>query len=178
MNVNKVCSFTGHRPSKFNFKYDEEDINCIKLKVKLIDEIEKIYLSGVKYFLTGCAMGVDIWCAEIVLQLKKKYKAIELFSVIPCNNHDEKWNESYKQRLKNILDNSTKVIKLQENYTSDCYFRRNKYLVDKSNIILGVYDLKSQRSGTKNTLNYAISQNKEIIVLDIHNLEIYKYFNL
>lgn len=153
--MSKVCSFTGHRPDKFNFKYNEEHIDCIRLKAKLIDEIEKLYLSGVKYFLTGCAMGVDIWCAEIVLQLKNKYEDIELFSVLPCNNHDEKWSKSYKQRLKNVLDNSKKSIKLQKNYTYDCYFKINKYLVDKSNIVLGVYDLKMKRGGTRNTLNYA-----------------------
>lgn len=176
--MSKICSFTGHRPDKFNFKYNEEHIDCIRLKAKLIDEIEKLYLSGVKYFLTGCAMCVDIWCAEIVLQLKNKYEDIELFSVLPCNNHDEKWSESYKQRLKNVLDNSKKSITLQKNYTSDCYFKRNKYLVDKSNIVLGVYDLKMKRSGTRNTLNYAIQENKEIIILDIANLQIYKYFKL
>lgn len=80
--MSKICSFTGHRPDKFNFKYNEEHIDCIRLKAKLIDEIEKLYLSGVKYFLTGCAVGVDIWCAEIVLQLKNKYEDIELFSVL------------------------------------------------------------------------------------------------
>lgn len=100
-------------------------------------------------------MGVDIWCAEIVLQLKNKYEDIELFSVLTCNNHDEKWSKSYKQRLKNVLDNSKKSIKLQKNYTYDCYFKINKYLVDKSNIVLGVYDLKMKRGGTRNTLNYA-----------------------
>ena len=176
--MSKICSFTGHRPDKFNFKYNEEHIDCIRLKAKLIDEIEKLYLSGVKYFLTGCAVGVDIWCAEIVLQLKNKYEDIELFSVLPCNNHDERWSESYKQRLKNVLDNSKKSIKLQKNYISDCYFKINKYLVDKSNIVLGVYDLKMKRSGTRNTLNYAIQENKEIIILDIANLQIYKYFKL
>ncbi|WP_250277792.1 SLOG family protein [[Clostridium] colinum] len=177
--MNKVCSFTGHRPNKFNFKYDEEHIDCIRIKAKLIDEIENLYLNGVKYFLTGCAMGVDIWCAEIVLQLMKKYNDIKLFCVLPFNNHCEKWNESYKLRLKNIIDNSTKTIKLQESYTTDCYFKRNKYLVDKSNIILGVYDLNIEKSGTKNTLNYAIQQNKEIIILSYFvNLQIYKYFKL
>lgn len=178
MSVEKICSFTGHRPNKFSFKYNEENIDCIRLKAKLIDEIENLYLNGVKYFLTGCAMGVDIWCAEIVLQLKNKHNDIKLFCVLPCSNHYENWNENYKLRLKNIIDNSTKTIKLQENYTEDCYFKRNKYLVDKSNIILGVYDLKMKKSGTRNTLNYAIQENKEIIVLDTISLQVYKYFKL
>lgn len=87
--MNKICSFTGHRPSKFSFKYNEEDIECIKLKAKIIEQIEKMYLGGVKIFLTGCAMGVDIWCGEIVLQLMKKYNDIKLYFILPCNSIEQ-----------------------------------------------------------------------------------------
>ena len=176
--MSKVCSFTGHRPSKFKFKYNEDDIECIKLKAKLIDEIEKLYFKGIKIFLTGCAMGVDIWCGEIVLQLMKEYNDIQLFCVLPCNNHYENWSENYKNRLKNLMGNCTKNILVQKDYTDDCFFKRNKYLVDKSSVVLGVYDINLTKSGTKNTLKYAINQNKEVIILNINDLEIYKHFIL
>lgn len=178
MSVNKVCSFTGHRPSKFNFKYDEEHIDCIRLKAKLINEIERLYLKGFKIFLTGCAMGVDIWCGEIVLQLMKKYKDIQLFSILPCNNYYINWSENYKQRLKNIMKNCTKTILLQERYLNDCYLKRNIYLVDKANLILAVYDINSDKSGTKSTLQYAIKKEKEVIIINIDDLQIYRYFRL
>ena len=74
--MKKVVCFTGHRPSKFSFGYNENSIELIKLKSLLINEIEKLYLLGYKTFLTGCAMGIDIWCAEIVLDLKKKFNDI------------------------------------------------------------------------------------------------------
>ena len=38
--MNKICSFTGHRLSKFSFKYNEEDIECIRLKAKIIEQYE------------------------------------------------------------------------------------------------------------------------------------------
>lgn len=176
--MNKVCSFTGHRPSKFDFKYNEDDIQCIKLKAKLIQEIEKLYFQGVKIFLTGCAIGADILCGEIVLQLMKKYNDIQLYCVLPCNNHNVNWNEEYKNRLKNLMENCTRNIFLQENYSKYCYFKRDKYLVDKASLIFAVYDINSEKSGTKTTLKYAINQNKNIIILNINDLEIYKYFIL
>ncbi len=67
---------------------------------------------------------------------------------------------------------------MQKDYTDDCFFKRNKYLVDKSNVVLGVYDINLTKSGTKNTLKYAINQNKEVIILNINDLEIYKHFIL
>ena len=35
-----VASFTGHRPDKFSFKYNEQHIDCIRLKSILINQIE------------------------------------------------------------------------------------------------------------------------------------------
>ena len=174
--MNKICSFTGHRLSKFSFKYNEEDIECIKLKAKIIEQIEKMYLDGVKIFLTGCAMGVDIWCGEIVLQLMKKYDDMKLYCILPCNNIEQNWSELYKQRLKNMLNDCTKTITLQQYYSDDCFFKRNRYLVDKATVVFGVYDINCDKSGTKNTLNYAKNMNKDIVILNIEDLEIYKHF--
>lgn len=91
----------------------------------------------------------------------KKYNDIQLFCVLPCNNHYENWGENYKNRLKNLMKNCTKNILVQKDYTDDCFFKRNKYLVDKSNVVLGVYNINLTKSGTKNTLKYAISQGKK-----------------
>lgn len=176
--MKQICSFTGHRPDKFSFKYDEEHIDCIKLKAILIQQIEKLYFKGVKIFLTGCAMGADMWCGEIILNLMEKYSDIQLYCILPCKNQDKDWNNYYKNRYSRLINNCTKVILIQEDYTEDCYFKRNKYLVDKSTIVFGVYDINSKRSGTRNTLVYALKENKKIIILDINDLEIYKKFIL
>ena len=39
---------------------------------------------GVTHFITGMALGVDMYAAEIVLDLKSKYPHITLESAIPC----------------------------------------------------------------------------------------------
>ncbi len=174
--MSKIASFTGHRPDKFSFKYDEQHINCIKLKYTLINEIEKLYSKGVKIFLTGCALGVDIWCGEIVLNLMQIYDDIQLYCILPCKNQDKIWNDSYKKRFENLINNCTKSILIQQDYSKDCFFKRNKYLVDKANIILAVYNISLNKSGTKNTLNYAIKENKETIIIDGNTLDIYKTY--
>ena len=171
--MSKVCSFTGHRPDKFNFKYNENDVECIMLKSKLIQEIERLYFQGFKLFLTGCAMGVDIWCAEIVLDLKRKFNDIELYCIIPFEKQSEKWKQEYKLRYNYILENCTRQILLQKEYTKDCYLKRNKFLIDKANVIIGVYDENHLSSGTKNTLNYALNMNKKIILVDPNLLKVF-----
>mgnify|MGYP001859865645 CR=1 FL=1 len=175
--MKKNVSFTGHRPSKFSFGYNENSVECIKLKALLINEIEKLYLLGYKTFLTGCAMGVDMWGAEIVLDLKKKFDDIKLFCIIPFENQCERWQEDYKKRFNYIIENCTQKIILQKEYDSDCYFKRNKFLVKHSTVIISVYDEKHSNSGTKNTLNYALSLNKNIILINPNLLKVFNIKN-
>ena len=60
MNRNS-CAFTGHRPSKFPWKYNETDSRCVELKAALSVQITELASSGVTHFLSGMGEGVDAW---------------------------------------------------------------------------------------------------------------------
>ena len=62
MNKQRVC-FTGHRPEKLNIS--ERKVKEL-LKTAIIDAINDGYIT----FISGMARGIDIWSAEIVLELK------------------------------------------------------------------------------------------------------------
>lgn len=49
-------------------------------------------------------------------------------------------------------------------------FNRDKWMVDKSDYVIGVYD--GSKSGTGHTINYARKLEKEIITLHPKTLEI------
>ena len=83
--MNKTCCFTGHRPKSLPFGYDEGAEGCKRLKALLTESIEKqITENGVTHLISGMAMGVDIYAAEAVLELKEKYPHITLECAIPC----------------------------------------------------------------------------------------------
>lgn len=74
-----VCMFTGHRPKGLPFGYNEKDSRCKKLKKmlkKLI--VQKIQEENTTAFLSGMALGTDMFAAEIVLELKRKFGAIRI----------------------------------------------------------------------------------------------------
>ena len=67
----KTCAFTGHRPQNLPFGFNEEDEHCISLKKVLREQIiNLIENKGVTHFISGMAIGVDMYAAEIVLGLK------------------------------------------------------------------------------------------------------------
>lgn len=71
----RTCAFTGHRPQNLPFRFNENDDRCIALKQKLRDCIvQLIEQEGVRHFISGMAIGVDMYAAEIVLELKAEYR--------------------------------------------------------------------------------------------------------
>ena len=74
----------GTPPSEPAFPF-ENDERCIDLKRRLKDAIiEMITQNGVTHFISGMAIGVDMYAAEIVLELKETYPNISLEAAIPC----------------------------------------------------------------------------------------------
>ncbi len=57
--IEKCCAFTGHRPRKFPWGYNEADTKCVALKQALTREIVKLVEAGYTDFLSGMAEGTD-----------------------------------------------------------------------------------------------------------------------
>ena len=65
-------AFTGHRPKGLG--YPESDGRCDALKRLLRLLVRRlIQEQGVTHFISGMAQGVDLYAAEIVLELKEQY---------------------------------------------------------------------------------------------------------
>ncbi len=90
--------FTGHRPQSLPFKFNETDDRCRELKKRLAYFIRKKIENGITCFLSGMAIGIDSFSAEIVLSLKKESPNISLNSIIPCANQSCKWDNEQVSR--------------------------------------------------------------------------------
>lgn len=167
--MEKKCCFTGHRPKSLPFGYNEEEALCKKLKELLSESIERqITENGVTHFISGMAMGVDIYAAEAVLKLREKYPQIKLECAIPCETQANKWSEGWRNRYFDIIRRSDVAKMLQTHYTPDCIMKRNKYMVDNSDVVIAVWN--GLKSGTGNTVNYAVKSGKNVIIIDPNKL--------
>ena len=162
----KTCAFTGHRPQHLPFGMNKNDERCVKLKEELKEQIiNLIETEGVTHFITGMALGVDLYAAEIVLDLKACYPNITLESAIPCETQAVKWSMTQRERYYDIAAQCDKETMLQSHYSPDCMDKRNRYMVDHADFIIAVWD--GRHSGTGKTVTYARGRNgKAIIVID------------
>ena len=162
----KTCAFTGHRPQHLPFGMNENDERCTDLKETLKEQIiNLIEKEDVTHFITGMALGIDLYAAEIVLDLKARYPNITLESAIPCETQAVKWSMAQRERYYDIAAQCDKETMLQSHYSPDCMDKRNCYMVDHADFIIAVWD--GRPSGTGKTVTYARSKNgKSIIVID------------
>ncbi|MCL2816650.1 MAG: DUF1273 domain-containing protein [Oscillospiraceae bacterium] len=171
--IKKSCAFTGHRPQRFSFGYNEDDEKCQKLNKIMEDEIEKLIAAGVTDYYTGMALGADTWAAEIILDLKEKYPALRLIAVLPCETQANDWTVEQRERYFNALAVCDEVITLHKKYKPSCMFERNRYLVDHAEYLLAVYD-GGERSGTAYTVRYGKQKERKIIIIDSDTLAVKK----
>lgn len=167
----RTCAFTGHRPQNLPFRFDESDKRCIALKNQLRKLIvQLIEQHNVTHFISGMAIGVDMYAAEIVLDLKARYPHITLESAIPCETQAAKWSEPLRARYFRIAKQCDKETMLQTQYTPDCMQKRNRYMVDQADMLLAVWD--GTPSGTGSTVKYAQMQGRTVWILDPKSLRV------
>ena len=160
-----TCAFTGHRPKSFPWKYNEAAPGCVLLKEVLAKQIKLLADRGVTDWLSGMAQGVDLWCAQIVLDLRKENPALKLHCILPCEGQESKWSASARERYRSILAQANEVIYVGQEYSRDCMLERNRYLVDHSSVLLAVYN-GTRRSGTGATIRCALKEKREVIIIN------------
>ena len=147
------CAFTGYRPMKMPFGYDEECPLALDFKKRLHETIEILILQGYKHMISGGAQGMDLMAAETVLDLQKDYPEVTLEIAVPFETQAVKWSDDYRKRWQECIDRADVITVLSHQYTKGCLYARNRYLVTQADLLLACYD--GQEGGTKNTVDYA-----------------------
>ena len=169
--LDNCCAFTGHRPYKLPWRYNEADSRCLALKAALAGQITQLVDAGVTDFYSGGADGVDCWASLIVLELRKKNPALKLHLILPHEGQADKWNDSAQERYHSILKKADSVEYVSREYYDGCMLDRNHRLVEATGVLLAVYN-GEWRGGTAATVRYARKLGRGIIILNPITLEV------
>ena len=146
----RALCFTGHRPDKLGFTQREEDELRLRLQMRIVQAVSEGYTD----FYCGMAMGVDIIAGELVASLRQQYPEIRLIAVIPFPAQSRKWNDMWRSRWSALLNLADEKVILYPVFRRGCYHARNRYMVDRSERVIAVYD-GSLSGGTFTTVSYA-----------------------
>jgi uncharacterized phage-like protein YoqJ len=164
IDISKTWCFTGHRPNKL-YGYDRNNAGNLQLCFAIRDAVKYLHLThGIDTFISGMALGWDIWAALEVLELKETYP-IKLICVIPCKGHSDKF-QNFDKLLYNVIISKADYI---HNVTGIKYFPqcmqiRNEWMVNNSNGQIAGWD--GTKGGTFNCIQYAnkVEKTNRIII--------------
>lgn len=151
--MNKACCFSGHRDIPI------ENLPVIRNRIKR--SILNFIDNGGRFFACGGAIGFDMVAAEEVLAIKEKYPYIQLVLLLPFPGYTSKWSEADKTRLETIKEQSIYKY-IGQAYHKGIYFARDRELVSGSDTCI-CYLTKSEHSGTRYTVNYALNRRLWIV---------------
>lgn len=151
--LHRVC-FTGHRPEKLKVA---DSLIIANLRTEILKAID----DGFSVFISGMARGVDIWAAEIVLELRDAGAPIRLVCASPYEGFERGWSGDWQKRYNNILQRADLVRYISKGYSRSCFQIRNEWMVNHSNLVIAAYN--GEKGGTKNTIDYAKKQDIETI---------------
>ena len=152
------CCFTGHRPEKLAM---DESQAKEWLETQVRDAIGKGFVT----FLTGMAMGVDLWAAEIVLRLKEENSNLHLIACTPWPGFAARWKEPWKSMYYDTLKKADYKVNVSDHYHNGVFQQRNEYMVRHSSLVIACYN--GAPGGTKNTIDFANRLGVPVIISEI-----------
>ena len=132
------------------------------LYFKVKSAIQKAIEDGYTHFITGMAYGFDMLVTQALIELKKTHPQIIIECAIPCENQTKKWDIEDISEYEYLIKKCDIITVLSKKYTPECMFERNRYMVDKSSLVISAYN-GLEKSGTAYTLNYARDKGVKIV---------------
>ena len=156
---NETCCFTGHRIIA------SEALPTVRRALRF--EVRRLYVNGIRNYITGGALGFDTLAAEAVIELKLEHPDVRLIVALPCADHDSKWTDAQRRRSSVIKHHADYVVILSGSYYDGCMQARNRYMVDNSSQCVSYCGKNG--GGTYYTVNYAKS--KGLYVEELYGLK-------
>lgn len=140
-----IVAFTGHRPDKIggyavpNPTYD-----------RIVRELEwqLLWLGPVKA-ISGMALGVDQWAAQICVNL-----GIPFVAAVPFAGQERMWPQASVAVYEKLIAKAAEVVVVcKGGYTASKMQERNRWMVDRCDVLIAVWD--GSCGGTGNCVEYA-----------------------
>lgn len=157
----KTCCVTGHRSIPSN--------QAEAVRQGLDQAVHQAIAGGYNAFISGFADGVDLMFAEIVSQTMQENPRIKLIAAIPYRKRLETLQK--RERTKALLEQCAEIYVAAEEYLPSVYVKRNRYMVERSDRVVAVYDGRDS-GGTVGTIRLAHQMKKELWEIPVGPLHI------
>ena len=159
----KSCAFTGHRDLT-----EPEKRRACEIMRRITARLMREH--GTESFYVGGALGFDTAAAVALAHLKKDFaesgeKPPKIILVCPHDGQESRWKERDQKIYRSLFNYYDDKICLAERYYDGCMFARNRYMVDRADLVIACLDRARRTGGSLMTVGYA--ERKGIPVLNL-----------
>lgn len=141
MNIIKTLYITGYRSFEIGvFQANDPKIKVIKKVLK--NEIISYLDQGLEWILISGNLGVELWAADVVAELKNEYEELKLGILYPFEGFGENWNEQNRTLLDKAQATADYINYVsQKPYESPAQLKNHtQFILAHSGASLMVYD--------------------------------------
>ena len=151
-----IVAFSGHRPDKCG-GYNLPNPTYLHICKEIDKALRQLKPEKV---ISGMALGVDQWAANIAFKLK-----IPVLAAVPFDGQEKKWPDKSQSIYRKLLNKASEIVVVSPpGFTKEKMQIRNRFLVDQSDLLIAIFN--GSPGGTANCIEYAKHTNKKIIFID------------
>ncbi len=138
---------TGYKSFELNiFKYDAPEVYYLKafIRHKLLQYIDE----GLEWVLIQGQLGIELWTAEVVIDLRVEYPDLKLGIITPFYGHTSKWNEQNQMKYNKIAQETDFMESVHHTeYEGPYQFKQtDQFILDHTDMTILIYDEEQEGS--------------------------------
>jgi len=155
---------TGHRPNVFTSKTKSFALEEMR---RIASKLKNDY--GMQEAITGMALGVDTWWAQINLEL-----GVPIAAYIPFEAQINKWPQENVDEWKRIRSLASREIVVADHFSVRNLHARNDAMIKDSDLAVAVWDSEKTFGGTYSAVQKILKKGLPVVIIDIHQMKTYK----
>ncbi len=142
MNALAITGYKPHELGLFSDKHPGVEVIKYALRKKLMTFIEE----GTTWFIISGQPGVELWAAQVILELREEYSDIQLGILTPFLDQETRWPEGVQAIYQDILAQADFVDSITKRpYENPSQLRlKNEFIVTKTDGLFVLYDEEKQ----------------------------------
>ena len=168
-------AITGYKAHELGiFSNTHEGVQYIKKAFR--KRIEQLIDQGLEWIIISGQLGVELWVAEEVIELRDEYPDLQLAIMTPYLDQQEKWNDNNKEYYEYILSEADFVASItNRKYEKPWQLKaKTEFLLNKTDALLVLYD--AEKEGTpkymvEDALKYSRQTGYQVITITPYDIQ-------
>ncbi|WP_066193270.1 MULTISPECIES: SLOG family protein [Gracilibacillus] len=128
----KIITISGNKPHELQIR-NENDPRIPYVKLALKQRLIALLEEGLEWVIMTGQMGVELWAAEVILDLKQMYP-IKLGIFPPFLEYESRWPDIYQEKYLKITEKADHFQPLYNETYQAAYqlINKDRWLIDKT----------------------------------------------